>query len=352
MRLGIFTELQTPPFKTQFQAYHELMVQAEAAERMGFDHLYLAEHHFFPAFSSLANPLSFLTAIAQRTERIRLGTAVSLLPVNNPVRLAGEVAAVDILTNGRLDWGVGRGHPWMFEAFNVPIAESRERFEEALEIILEGWASDVFSYEGKFTRVRNLRITPKPVQKPHPPIHIAVTSGDSAAYVGRKGFHLMIPTQLLPLPMVKEGLRRYREEWEKVGHTHRSIVTATKIVYVARSREEAKREAGEAGLRFFEIAREAAGFLRSGDQALKSHYKVYTTIGADLGDLTLDEIIRDIAIFGSPEECIERILELQDETGFDGFSGLMNFGGLEHNKVMRSMELFAERVIPVLKKSL
>ena len=137
------------------------------AEELGFDSIWLGEEHFY-AFGICPSPQMFLTAVARETSRIRLGTAISLLPFENPLRKAEDFAMLDILSNGRLNFGAGRGIvPKHFEGFCVDQAESRARYEEALEIIRRAWTEDPFEYQGSFWQVPSLSVGPKPVQRPH-----------------------------------------------------------------------------------------------------------------------------------------------------------------------------------------
>src|SRR5712692_279628 len=171
MRFGFFDQLPCADADSERQRYQDIMAQIELGDALGFDTAWLGELHFSRTFSTLADPLMVLAAAAQRTTRIRLGTAVTLLPLHNPVKIAEEAATADILSNGRLEFGVGRGTaPLPYTGYNVPQEESRERFEEALEIILQAWTSERLSYQGKYFHAQELAVVPKPVQKPHPPI--------------------------------------------------------------------------------------------------------------------------------------------------------------------------------------
>jgi alkanesulfonate monooxygenase SsuD/methylene tetrahydromethanopterin reductase-like flavin-dependent oxidoreductase (luciferase family) len=148
------------------QRYQDILAQIELGDALGFDTAWLGELHFIPSFSCLASPL-ILAAAAQRTKRVRLGTAVTLLPLHNPVKKAEDAATLDVLSGGRLEFGSReRRHPVYFAGYNVPQDESRERFEESLEVILRAWTSERFSYQGKYFRVQDVRLTPQPLQKP------------------------------------------------------------------------------------------------------------------------------------------------------------------------------------------
>ena len=157
MRFGIYAEMQTPPGKSHSAMTWEILRQIEHADQVGFDVYSVIDHHFFQKFSISANPLALFAAAAQHTERIRFRVALFTLPLENPMRLAGQIAEADILTQGRLECGLGRGHAWLFAPSAMPLEESRPRYEEAIEILERAWTTDRFSYDGKFYNVKDVR---------------------------------------------------------------------------------------------------------------------------------------------------------------------------------------------------
>src|SRR5262245_15775344 len=162
MRFGFFDQLPCAGASSERQRYQDLMARIELGDALGFDTVWLGELHFSRAFSILADPLLVLAAAAQRTTRIRLGTAVTLLPLHNPVKIAEQAAVTDILSNGRLELGVGRGTaPVHYAGYDIPQEESRGRFEEALDFIIEAWTRQSFSYLGTYFRARDLTVVPK-----------------------------------------------------------------------------------------------------------------------------------------------------------------------------------------------
>ena len=157
MRFWFFVQWPCAAGFSEQQRYKDILAQIELGDELGFDTAWLGELHFGRAFSILADPLMVLAAAAQRTTRIRLGTAVMLLPLHHPLKIAEEAAITDILSDGRLEFGVGRGaFPLYYVGFGVPQEESRERFEEALDFILAAWKSEKFSFDGKYFRARDL----------------------------------------------------------------------------------------------------------------------------------------------------------------------------------------------------
>src|SRR6266446_1410475 len=175
MRFGLFFQAPEATGQTHAERYAEMFDLIALADSLGFDVAWLAELHFGGAFSLLSNPLMVVPAIAARVPRIRIGTAVVLLPLHHPLSCAEQAATADLLSGGRLEFGVGRGSiPTQFHGFRVPVADNRARFDECLEIIRLAWTRERFSYRGRFYEVDNLSVVPKPVQKPHPPIRVAV----------------------------------------------------------------------------------------------------------------------------------------------------------------------------------
>src|ERR1700756_680895 len=149
MRFGFFDQLPCADGFSEHQRYKDILAQIDFGDALGFDTVWLGEIHFIRTFSILADPLMVLAAAAQRTTRIRLGTAVILLPLHNPIKIAEEAATADILSDGRLEFGVGRGVLYQYPGYGIPPEESRERFEEALDFIVQAWTNEPFSFRGK-----------------------------------------------------------------------------------------------------------------------------------------------------------------------------------------------------------
>ena len=211
MRFGFFDQLPCASGFSERQRYRDIMAQIELGDEIGFDTVWLGEIHFSRAFSVLADPLMVLAAAAQRTTRIRLGTAVTLLPLHNPIKIAEEAAIADILSDGRLEFGVGRGVAYQYPGYGIPLEESRERFDEALDFILRAWASEPFSFEGKYFRASDLSVVPQPVQMPHPPVRIAANSPDTFPFSGRRKLPIFASPLINPPDKLKAGLAVYRD---------------------------------------------------------------------------------------------------------------------------------------------
>src|SRR5438309_2953376 len=222
MKFGLFFQTPEAPGQSHGERFAEMLDRIALADSLGFDVAWLAELHFGGAFSLLSNPLMAVPVIAQRTRRIRIGTAVTLLPLHHPLACAEQAATADVLSGGRLEFGVGRGSiPSQFHGFGVPVSENRGRFGEALDIIRRAWTQERFSYRGTYYQVENVAVVPRPLQRPHPPIRVAVHTAESFAHIGDLGLSIYSGTTTTPLPQLREYMALYREHLAAAGHAWR-----------------------------------------------------------------------------------------------------------------------------------
>ena len=253
MHLGLMMECEYRPGATDETAFAEAFDLATAAEDLGYDAVWLAERHFssperiaagagggVPSFASA--PLLFASALAGRTERVRIGIAVSVLPLSHPIRLAEEVATLDQISRGRLDFGIGRsGFATSYAGYAVPYGESRERFQECLDILRLAWTQETFSYSGQHFTFEDVSLTPKPYQKPYPPLRMAATTHDTFPIVGEMGFPIFVGLRGTDVPETARNVEVYRQAWKAAGHPGDGDVYLRIPVYVAahgRSRDE------------------------------------------------------------------------------------------------------------------
>jgi len=342
MRFGFFDQLPCPPGFSERQRYTDILAQIELGDALGFDTAWLGELHFTRGFSVLADPLMVLGAAAQRTTRIRLGTAVTLLPLHHPVRIAEQAATTDILSDGRLEFGVGRGTaPIHYGGYGIPAEESRDRFEEALDVILEAWTHDVFSYEGKYFRARDLTVVPRPVQRPHPPVRLAANSPDTFPIAARRRLPIFATPLINPPDKLLEGLAVYRAALPEGARGDTALAFP---VHVTESRAQARQDCEASLARFF---REAGERLRPLGNADIKTYEAFRQVLARMDRIKYEDIDREMAVFGPPDYCVERVRALQREYGMDEFICYFNQGGImEHALVKDSMTRFAREVMP------
>jgi len=344
MEFGLFTEFQCSAGQTDTTAFDESIGQMKAAEDYGFDAVWLAELHFQKDRSVLAAPLTIAAALAMATRRVKIGIAVQVLPLSHPLRLAEDVATVDQLSKGRLDFGVGRsGLPGHYQGFNIPYSESRERFLETLEILKKAWTQERFSHKGRYFEFNDVCIMPKPYQKPHPPVRVAATTEETYAMVGRMGLPVFVAPRTTAISELERFIGGYHAGLAEAGHAGVADVSLSMPVYVAETDRQAREEAETSTMHFYRmIARALAA----------SDAKAWTNEAREgraqrWAALTYDDVLREHAIFGSPETVADRLLALREDVGFSSLSAWMNPGGwIPDAGVTRSMRLFAERVIP------
>ncbi len=351
MQFGLFYQLPCADSQAETVRYRETMEQITLADQLGFDCAWLAELHFFKPFSIMPSPLIVAAALAQHTQRIRLGIAVNLLPLYPPLRCAEDGATVDILSGGRLDFGVGRGAiPLHFSGFRIPREESRGRFEEALEIIRRAWTQERFSFKGRYYQVPEISVVPKPIQKPHPPIRIAANSPQTAAFAGREGYPIFVASVTNPLPKMREQVALYKQARAEGGHPFSARDLALLfVVFMGDGKKQAYRELEGSLTHYF---RTVGRMVRLGERPREDDsYKYMRETQRRIEAFTPEEVERHVAILGSPGECLDKIYDLHQELGLGQLICWLNPGGLiPHRRVLALMERLATVVMPVLRE--
>ncbi|MGH7312480.1 MAG: LLM class flavin-dependent oxidoreductase, partial [Candidatus Rokuibacteriota bacterium] len=289
MEFGSFIE-QMRPGLTQAQGFQEMLRHVDAAEAWGLDAAWLGEIHCNPTRSVLSAPLVMAGMIFGRTRRLRVGTAVHLLPLNHPLRIAEEVATLDHVSEGRFDFGVGRsGNPRAYDAYGIPYGESQARFREALEIVRQAWTGEAFKYQGQFYRIETTAVSPKPYQTPHSPIRMAATSAETFGLVARLSLGVLVGLRAMDIAELHGHLKDYRAAWQQAGHSGRGSVHLRIPLYAA-STEHAAREEPRETITYYmrrqaEITRQPAGRAGAGSAAER------LSRAAELERLTYDEIL-------------------------------------------------------------
>jgi alkanesulfonate monooxygenase SsuD/methylene tetrahydromethanopterin reductase-like flavin-dependent oxidoreductase (luciferase family) len=348
LRFGLYAEMQSPPHKPHAELYRELLQQMEHADRLGFDVYSVIEHHFFPEFSLSANPLALFCAAAQRTRRLRFRVALHTLPLANPMRLAGEIAAADILTGGRLETGLGRGHAWLFERSGVDLAESRGRFDEALEILLRAWTETNFSHEGHYYRFRDLTVVPRPLQQPHPPLFAGGTSLSTYATAGRRGWGVFLPP-LLPFAALEPSINAYLAAAREAGH--RPNIVYIRPVYLGDDPSQVEREVAPYLHDFLAFNASPVRGLPPREELQAKGYAFYASGALEaLTRLSYRDVVdQEIAFVGTPDQVVAQVRRLRERAPIAELAVVANFGGLEHWKVLKTQELFARHVMPAFR---
>ncbi len=349
MRFGLFFQAPESPGRAHAECFAEMLDLIALADSLGFDVAWLAEIHFGGAFSLLSSPLMAVPVIAQRTRRIRIGTAVTLLPLHHPLACAEQAATADLLSGGRLEFGVGRGSiPTQFHGFRVPVAENRARFDEALEIIRLAWTRERFSYRGTFYQVEDLAVVPKPLQRPHPPIRVAVHTLESFAHIGDLGLPIYSGTTTTPLPQLRECLALYRAHLAEGGHAWQKDQMALMLPVHVGPTAAAARDAMRPGvLQYYKNLRTIFSALPAsyGDD----HLPRLRAIEENIANLPYDRFCRDQGVFGDVSEVIARLEAARDEFGLSQIICWFDQGSmLPRDEVERAMRRFADQVMPKL----
>jgi alkanesulfonate monooxygenase SsuD/methylene tetrahydromethanopterin reductase-like flavin-dependent oxidoreductase (luciferase family) len=351
VRFGLFFQLPCAPEQSEPARYQETIEQIILADELGLDTAWLAELHFFRPFSIMPAPLHIATAAAQRTRRIRFGTGVTLLPFHHPLRIAEEAAVVDILTGGRLDFGVGRGTIAVhFQGFDIPREQSRERFEEALEIIQKAWTTEHFAHNGTFFTIPETAVAPKPIQKPHPPIRIAANSPETAEFAGLHGYDIMAASPINPLPGFFDHVRKYRNAVARSNHPAGAHdVAGLFFVCAADTPAKARAEYEPSMMHYFKTI---GGQAMLGDRTqYEGSYSYLKQVRERAAQMNWEGVDATMAVFGPPDECIARINRIHEGAGINELVCWFNPGGMiPHRDVMASMERFASKVMPSVRE--
>jgi alkanesulfonate monooxygenase SsuD/methylene tetrahydromethanopterin reductase-like flavin-dependent oxidoreductase (luciferase family) len=328
MKFSTFTIFDNYPdqlSRTPKQFYNEVLEQTVRAEEMNFDGVWFAEHHF-SNFGINSSPAVLLAAISQRTNKIRLGVGVSVLPLHNPIRVAEDYAIVDLLSNGRLDLGLGSGYDQKeFDGYNISLKDKTERFNESLEVLRKAWSGQFFSHQGKFYQYKDLKLNVQPIQAPFPPHWIATSSEKGVSHVANMGSNFMAL-----------GFSKSRDELAKLIDTYKN--TYLKSGY-------GNPEELEIPVAFHVHVGETYADAESNT---KDPYQLFmnTPRGTNISYEDLKHKFNPV--IGSPDEVIKQIQSYR-EIGVTNFMAIMNFGGLEHHKVLSSLDLFGKYVIPACK---
>ena len=352
MKFGIFTIVPWHESKGQQQSLDEAMEQIELTDRLGLDEVWLGEHRF-SRHGLLSGIWSFAGMVAGRTKNLRIGTAVVVLPLHNPILVAEEAAMLDVMSGGRLNLGIGSGYQRQeFDGLGIDINTSRERYSEAVDVIKQAWTNETLTYNGKFTDVKNLWVLPKPLQQPIPPLFQAVsTSPASIDFAAKNNIQVIAggPTDILG--QAPQVIKAWREKMDEYGHPHAHLdPPMSKGIYVAPNQEEAERDAAE--LQNFssrilnsEGTNGSIGMPTDKNGNVPPGYEHWAGRQSDRdrrddpGHAGLPPLV------GTPEVVIERLKATQ-AAGINHVFGNFGFPGLPHEKVLRSIEMFAKEVLP------
>jgi alkanesulfonate monooxygenase SsuD/methylene tetrahydromethanopterin reductase-like flavin-dependent oxidoreductase (luciferase family) len=350
MRFAIWAPTNPREGVSHVELYQQQLREIELADELGFDHLWLYEHHVSPS-GPMPSPNLMIAAAARTTRRIRLGTMVNILPYRNPLIVAEEAAMLDVLSNGRYDMGIGRGlKPIEFDTFCVSQSKSREMFLESLSIIQRVWADENFEFHGKYFHInKQSALSPPLVQKPHPPLLMSAQSEESLRFAAE---HDMPFAQIDALiEECERDQKFYREIQVASGHAPSNRLFITREIYVAETDEQARREAYPYLLKYWDLWGRYTQLTLAG--RMPDEYDAWRKRAPMLHAMKFDELLeRGLVMIGSPETVVKRIAEHQKRLDLFALAAVFRFGAMPHDMVIKSMGAFAAHVMPKVAKPL
>jgi natural product biosynthesis luciferase-like monooxygenase protein len=325
-----------------------IVEQSAYGEELGFDSVWLAEHHFHSFGGFLSSPPVIGAAMAQRTAKIRIGTAVTLLPYHNPVRIAEDYATLDCLSGGRLEFGIGHGFiKWESLTFGTPLEELRYRFKQSLEIILKAWSEPRFSHKGRSYQYDNVELLPRTVQKPYPTVWMGATStAESFEFAGRSGFHLMLIPFLHEIDELRSMVEIYLNAYRMAGHDPKTArVIAMYHIYVGENSAEARATA-EPALAAYHAAAAEARNLTQGIPEPES-YRTHDEHRAKMRKLKFDDLVdQNRVLVGDAAEVREKVAHVRERLHLTDLAGNFALGSLPDAPTRATLQRFIEDVAP------
>ena len=295
-------------------------------EQSGYDAVWLAEHHF-SSFSVCPSVHMMGAMAAARTQKLRIGMAVSLAPFYNPLRLAEEVALLDVLSGGRVNWGAGRGFERSeFAAFGIPGEESAPRFHETVDIVLQAWTNQRLSYEGRFYKYDNVEVLPKPLQQPHPPTWMAASSMPAIEWAAAQGHSILMDPHSSRADLIRKR-RHYSAKLVEAGHSDSGrIIPMARLVAVDETPEKARA-----------VAKRAAEWTVA-SYVGAAHGNVRQEVRTFGGKDPIDYYLDDVMIYGTPDSVADQVLSFAGQIGMN-YLMVAPLSG-------RSFGLFTDKVLP------
>ena len=338
MNFGAFLLMPSPRALPHAEIYARGLEVAQAAEDMGYDGVWLAEHHF-SNYGYLSQPLIMATHLAAKTSRIRIGTAVVVLPLHNPLMVAEQASTIDLLSEGRFDLGLGRGYQqYEFQRLGLDLKDSRGRWEEAIEIVTRAFTEESFSFQGEYFNFPETTVLPKPYQKPHPPIWVVGQSPESIDGAVRRGFNVVTGGAAFPIGRIEQRREQFDEAVRRYGREGQLQFGIQQKIYVTESDEEAVRMA-EHGLWNMRVSLS----LRLGREQVERGRVTDVPIE---DEPSIEELVDKHFLFGTPDTVIAKLSRLQEQLKLDHLNCDFWLGDMPQDKVLRSMELFSKHVMP------
>ena len=352
MHVGMATVFQNPKkSRTDLEVYRNELKLADLAEPLGFESIWGVEHHFTD-YTMCPDVLQFLTYMAGRTERLQLGSMVVVLPWHDPMRVAEEVSMLDNISGGRLILGLGRGAGRVeFDGFRLPMEESRQRFVESAQMLLRGLETGYCEHDGTFVKQPRAAIRPAPFKSFRGRTYAAAVSPDSARVMAELGVGILIIPQK-PWHEVAKELEAYRTIYRDVNKTEAPPPIAAGWTFCDESGDRAREMAHQYIGGYFQTVLDHYNF--AGDHLAKTKgYEYYGKMAekiAQYGAGMVTDFFTNLQVWGTPEQCYQKILDVRDRVGNETFIGVFSYAGMPYDEAERSMRLFAREVLPALRK--
>ena len=351
MKFGLnFFPSFRPEDGTTAEYYAQCLRLAARADELGYSSIKTVEHSFYDYGGHSPNPCVFLSAVAARTRRIRLITGAVIPAFHHPAHLGGDLAMLDNMSGGRLDAGFGRAFlPKEFEVYGVPMSQSRERLEESIGMIRRLWTEDRVTAKGKYWQLEDVHLMPRVLQKPHPPVWIAaISTEESFVYAAKNGFNLMIVPYAGKPGTLQELVKLYRRIWKESGRkAGAEQVQVAQFCYVAKDREEANAGFARICRKYLEVFADAVVSWKGRSE---NEYPGYDKMVASILATSPEKIVAQGGAFvGTAEDVVAQIDACRRAFGEIEPSMQINFGGAKDEEALRTLELFAAKVMPAFR---
>jgi alkanesulfonate monooxygenase SsuD/methylene tetrahydromethanopterin reductase-like flavin-dependent oxidoreductase (luciferase family) len=354
MKVGMAMNMLYEAGRPDVAVMHEHFQMGDLIEPLGFDSLWALEHHF-TGYAMSPAPTQLLAYYAGRTKRIQLGTAVIVLPWHDPVRVAEQIALLDIMCGGRCLFGFGRGAATTeYEGFRIPMGEARPRFVEAAQIVVKALRDEVFEHQGEFFQIPRMSIRPRPISNPERRFYASSVSPESAEVIARLGFGMLMIMQN-EWAKCREDIDKFQTMSAAAGYTPKAPIILTNVS-CCENRQEAEEKAfkflGRKWQSIDDHYHFSDGHLAGvrGYEAYGKTAKTYAKLKDPANLKKATDFYVSIQIVGTPDDCLQKIGELQRITGMDHLVTEFSFGNLPHHEAEKAVRLFADKVLPTLQR--
>jgi luciferase family oxidoreductase group 1 len=341
LSFGTFLLMQSPAAQAAQLVYARAIEIAQVAEDLGFRNIWLAEHHF-STYGYVGRPAQLAAYIAAKTTRLRVGTAVIVVPLHHPLVIAEEIATLDLLAGGRVDIGLGRGYQqYEFARLGLELESARARWDESVDIILQALQGHPFTYQGKLFQIPETTVFPQPLQKPHPPIWVTAQSPESVAATVRRGFNLLTGGFGVPIERLASFRKQFDDLIAELKPACVPDVGVQRAVYVTNDRADSRAAAEEARWNM-----RVTLSLRNNYEKVERGHAIPVPAP---NEPDTDDLLERFLVIGTPDTVVRQIQRIKDLVGIDHFSASFWFGDLDQPRVLKSMQLFAREVMPAFR---